>query len=203
MFKKVLALSPHTDDVEIGCGATLKRLKDSGSEIFVVNFSLAKNLTDVGDSYNEFKKSMSILNVRYDMLGYKIRSIYLYRQEILDYLYNLQIKENFDVVFCHSTFDTHQDHEVITNEAIRAFKNTTILGYEMPWNNLKFSTDFFVEIDKSELDFKKDLLNCYESQNDRPFMVKDYIYDIARTRGLQCGKKYAEAFQVIKMIYKK
>ena len=38
-FKNILALAPHTDDIEIGCGGTLNRYKDSN--IYVAAFSYA------------------------------------------------------------------------------------------------------------------------------------------------------------------
>ena len=199
MFKKILALSPHTDDIELGCGGTLKKFKEKGSDIHIVNFALAKPLKE-GDVYDEFKQSMKLIDSKYDMLGYKVRSLNLHRQEILDYLYKLQNKEKFDLVLCHSTHDIHQDHETVTKEALRAFRNTSIFGYELPWNCLKFSTDVFVGLDKKHLEFKRKLLDCYKSQLDRSFMTKEYIYDIARTRGLQCGKKYAESFENIRTI---
>ena len=44
------------------------------------------------------------------------------------------------------------------------------------------------------------MLDCYKTQGERVFMSKDYIYDIARTRGLQIGRKYAEAYEVIRAV---
>ena len=42
----------------------------------------------------------------------------------------------------------HQDHETITKEAIRAFKKTSILGYELPWNHFNFSADLYINLTK-------------------------------------------------------
>ena len=39
--------------------------------------------------------------------------------------------------------DVHQDHKVIYEEGVRAFKNTSIFLYEMPWNNLNFKNQVF------------------------------------------------------------
>ena len=44
------------------------------------------------------------------------------------------------------------------------------------------------------------MLDCYKTQGERVFMGKEYIYDIARTRGLQIGKKYAEAYEAIRVV---
>jgi len=82
----------------------------------------------------------------------------------------------------------------------KAFKKTTILGYELPWNNRTFRTDVFIKLSREDLDLKFKMLDCYKTQGERVFMGKEYIYDIARTRGLQIGKKYAEAYEAIRIV---
>jgi len=200
-FDKILALSPHTDDIEIGCGGTLHRLKSSGSEILVVNFSLSKN--DSGDEpspnvESEFKDSMQVLGAEFEMLNLPCRSLQDHRQEILDHLISLSNRYAFDAVFCHSSFDLHQDHQTVRNEAFRAFKNTTILGYELPWNCIQFRTDLFVRLSEDNLVNKLQMINCYKSQSHRPYMYKQYVYDIARTRALSINAQYAECFEIIR-----
>ena len=200
--KSVLALPPHTDDIELGCGGTLSRLSENGTNIHVVNFSLSKNHDDDDGSEvkKEFENSMKILGATYEMLNLPTRRLPSYRQEILEYLYKLNKKHDFDVVFCHSSFDQHQDHQTVQQEAFRAFKKTTILGYELPWNCMQFSTDLFVKLDKKHIQDKLTLLECYKSQEHRAFINKQYVGDIARTRGLQVDAKYAECFEVIRAV---
>ena len=119
----------------------------------------------------------------------------------IDHLWNLNQKTNFDLVFCPSSFDNHQDHEVIRNEAGRIFKHTTILGYEMPWNNRQFHTDTFVKLTKEDIDSKIEMMDCYETQQKRDmFKYKDYAIHLAKLRGLQVKSEYAEAFETIKCV---
>ena len=99
-----------------------------------------------------------------------------------------------------SSYDNHQDHQVIYQECFRAFKKTSILGYEMPWNNRTFSTDVFVKLTKENLDEKFKMLDCYKTQGERVFMNKDYIFDVARTRGLQIDVDYAECYEAIRVV---
>ena len=200
-IRRVLALSPHTDDIEIGCGATLHRLKEEGAQIFVVNFSLSKNETSATIAPNvasEFQESMKLLGADYEMLDLPCRKLPEARQEILDYLIALSKRISFDVVFCHSSFDQHQDHQAVRNEAFRAFKKTSILGYELPWNCTQFHTDLFVRVSEEDLRAKVALVECYKSQLHRPYMFKQYIYDIARTRALSVDAQYAECFEIIR-----
>ena len=198
--KKVLACSPHTDDIELGCGGTLAYLKEQGSDIFVVNFARSKNHDDdYGEQVGqEFMESMNILGADYEMLDFPTRRLPEKRQDILDYLIKLDQSHQFDMVFCHSTYDQHQDHQTVQQEVFRAFKNQTILGYELPWNCMQFSTDFFVSLKQHHINKKIEMLDCYKSQQHRPFMCKQYVGDIARTRGLQIKAQYAECFELIR-----
>ena len=47
-----------------------------------------------------------------------------------------------DLVVIPCSQDVHQDHQTIHNEAVRAFRHISIIGYELIWNNLSFHTDF-------------------------------------------------------------
>ena len=196
--KKVLALSPHTDDVELGCGGTLARLSESGASIHVLNFSRSKNHDDDDGEQvaNEFKNSMDVLDISYEMLDLPTRRLQEHRQDILDYLYKMD--DDYDLILCHSSYDQHQDHQTVQQEAFRAFKHKTILGYELPWNCMQFSTDFFIKLEQRHISKKIQMLDCYKSQAHRAFISKQYVRDIARTRGLQVQHRYAECFELIR-----
>ena len=82
---------------------------------------------------------------------------------------------------------------------LRAFKNITILGYELIWNNLTFNTTCFVELDKTHLERKSSALEEYKSQGGRDYMSKEFVFALARSRGVQIGTAYAEAFEVVRL----
>ena len=63
---------------------------------------------------------------------------------------------------------------------------------------MQFSTDFFVKVEQRHIDKKIEMLDCYKSQAHRAFISKQYVGDIARTRGLQVQHKYAECFELIR-----
>lgn len=96
--------------------------------------------------------------------------------------------------------DIHQDHSTIANEGVRAFKNTTVLGYELIWNNLSFHTTSFVKLEEKHILKKCLALNEYKSQGLRDYMSKDFIYSLAKSRGVQIGCEYAESFEVIRWV---
>jgi len=197
-MKKILAIAPHTDDIELGCGATLHKFKDL-YQIDTIGITSAQPLA-TGDPIQEFYEAMSIIKANVTFLDYTPRILNEQRQKLLDYFWNLNKKNKYDIIFCPSSYDHHQDHQIVYQEAFRAFKHSTILGYELPWNNRTFRTDVFISVDEDDLNAKIKMLDCYQTQQERAFMCKDYVYDIARTRGLQVGKKYVESFEAIRII---
>jgi hypothetical protein len=98
--------------------------------------------------------------------------------------------------------DIHQDHFTIAQDGLRAFKFSTILTYEMPWNNLTFETSSFVILEDRHLQKKVDALKEYESQSHRPYSNEEFIRALARTRGVQINANYAETFKVLRWIIK-
>ena len=197
-FNKVLALAPHTDDIEIGCGGLLSKLKDT-AHIDAIAFTEAQPLS-IGSPVEEFKESMNIVNATTKFINLKPRILNEQRQIILDMLWKLNNEVKYDLVLCPSSSDMHQDHQVIYNECFRAFKTTTIFGYELLWNTRSFKTDIFVALKEEHLNEKFNMIDCYKTQGERIFMSKDYVFDIARTRGLQVGCKYAEAYEAIRIV---
>jgi len=107
-----------------------------------------------------------------------------------------------DIVYLPSTSDTHQDHDTVSAEGFRAFKRTSIFGYELPWNNLTFTTSAFVVVEEEFIEKKIQALACYRSQADRPYANPEFVRSLARVRGIQIGVPYAEAFEAIRMIRK-
>lgn len=200
---KILVVAPHGDDGEIGCGATIARYVEKGHRVFYITFaSNDPNLL-------ELKAALKVLNVweytpETNLFYYpiKIREFGYHRQEILDFLVDRNQALKPDLVFVPSFADTHQDHKVIAVEGFRAFKNTSLLGYEVPWNNISFNTDFFVEINESHLKKKFEAMFCHESQRDRHYVSGDFVGSLARVRGIQIGVKFAESFEVMRQIQK-
>ena len=209
MFSRVLILAPHTDDGELGCGGTIARFIEEGKEVYYAAFSVAEKSVPEGFPKNileiEVKKAMKILGVSESNLliyKYEVRTFSYHRQEILEDIISLRKELQPDLVFIPSPNDLHQDHKVIAEEGIRAFKKSTILGYEMPWNNISFNTVSFIPLEEKHIKKKIDALRCYETQRYRSYLNEDFIRSLARTRGTQIEVEYAEAFEVIRWVFR-
>ena len=131
---------------------------------------------------------------------FPVRYFHEYRQDILQILIDFRNNNNIDIVFCPNSRDCHQDHNVVYNEAVRAFKAITVFGYDMPWNNINLNANFVFKITKEDLDKKIDCINIYKSQIFRNKSDPKLFYGLARVRGIQANLEYAESFEIIRMV---
>lgn len=202
----ILVLAPHTDDGELGLGGTINKFIEEGKNVVYATFSTAEQSVPEGFPKDilktEVKKATKVLGIKPENLfiyQYEVRKLNYARQEILEELIRIRKMMNFDMVFMPSLHDIHQDHTTIAHEGLRAFKNTTLLGYELIWNNLTFNTDCFVKLDKKHIETKCLALKEYKSQGFRDYLSEDFIYSLAKARGVQVGCEYAEAFEVVRL----
>ena len=205
-YENILILAPHTDDGELGAGGTIARLTDQGKNVTYVAFSTARQSVpkDFPEDIlkTEVTRATGVLGIPAGNLiihDYEVRKLNYVRQEILEDLVRLRKTSRFDLVLMPSPHDIHQDHATIAQEAIRAFKNTTLLGYELPWNNLTFDSQCFVKLEKRHIDKKIEALKAYRSQKAKDYLSEDFIHALAKTRGVQAGHALAEAFEVIRL----
>ena len=207
-IKNALVLAPHTDDGEFGCGGTISRLVSQGVTVHYIAFSWCEESVPQGFPKDilksEVKNATSVLGIKPEnlhILDYKVRYFTANRQEILEDLIVFRKKINPDLVFIPSINDVHQDHMTIATEAVRAFKNRNILSYELPWNNFKFSMDYFFKLTEDEILIKLKALSEYNSQIAiRGYASEDFIKGLAKVRGTQVGIEYSEVFEVVRLI---
>lgn len=206
-MKSALVLAPHTDDGEFGCGGTIAKLVDGGARVVYVAFSAAEQSVlphlprDI--LRTEVKVATSKLGISSDdclILNYQVRRFPEFRQDILDDMIRLNKEFEPDLVLLPSHHDTHQDHSVIAQEGFRAFKRTTMLGYEVPWNNLDFRTSCFSKLDNTHIERKMAAIECYRSQQARVYAKPQFLRSLAVTRGVQIGVEFAEAFEVVRWV---
>ncbi len=205
---RVLVISPHPDDGELGCGGTLARWIEEGKDIHYVVFSICEE--NVPEHMprdilaKECHSSMKLLGVSLEkltILDYKVRKFPAFRQEILDSLTKLKEQIKPEIVLVPSSSDTHQDHSTIYCETLRAFKKeASIWGYEHPWNNLTFTFDIFIRLEDKHIDKKIAALRCYKSQVNRSYFDERYTRAQVASRGVQVDCRNAEVFESIRLI---
>lgn len=205
--KKIFILAPHTDDGELGCGGTIARLVEEGAEVFYIAFSTADKSVPAEFPPNqleiEVRAATEILGIASDHLfiyNYEVRKLNYVRQEILESLMTLRKELDPDIIFIPSVRDIHQDHSTVAQEAIRAFKTKTIYGYELIWNNIDFKTNAFIVLQEKHVNKKIEALKAYQTQSGKDYLNPDFIRSLAVVRGTQIGKKFAEAFELVRTV---
>ena len=206
-WERVLVLAPHTDDGEFGCGGTMARLVEAGADVRYVAFSIATRSLPEGfppDALaREVREATAELGIPADCLtvhDFDVRTFPQHRQDILELLVELWEEWRPEVVFQPSVHDVHQDHQVVAAEGLRAFKRTTILGYEIPWNNFDFSYQAYFALELDHVDRKISALSKYASQQHRRYSDPEYIRNVARTHGINVNREYAEVFEIYRVV---
>lgn len=192
---KILIISPHTDDAELGMGATIARLCEPqyGNDVRHIAFCPC----DDSRLIYEFLASNKVLNCPAELLfDFPRRRFPEFRQQILDRLIEYRDKFSPDVVFIPER-DKHQDHQVVHDEALRAFK-CGIWAYFLPWNMDKFEVNSFKEADYGHLEAKELSLSMYSTQSGRQYFSTDAIISSLFFWGMVAGVKYAEPFRQIR-----
>lgn len=194
-YKRVLVASGHTDDGGYGAGATIARLAEEGSEIQYIAFSAPEQI-----SKEECMASTKSLGVsKTTVLNLPRWLLPEHRQKILQTFVDIDAEFNPDLVLVPSTRDVHQDHEVISREASRGiFRDSTILGYEIPHNIRDWN--YVSQVTADHVKRKIFCLSKYQSQMNRFYFDPDFIRSWARFRGGVVNVGYGEAFEVIKIL---
>jgi len=205
--KKILILAPHTDDGELGCGGSIARFIEEKREVYYAAFSTAEESVEPDMPKDileiEVKKATAKLGINKNNLFIfrnEVRKLNYIRQEILEELINLKREIDPDIIFMPSINDIHQDHSTVSREGLRAFKDRTILGYELIWNNITFNTTAFITLELKHVQAKANALQEYKSQSKRAYMSKEFIFSLAKSRGVQIDQEYAECFEVIRWV---
>ncbi len=199
-----LLLSAHTDDCELGMGGTIARLVEAGYTIRWLTFCNAWQSLPDGFDKNTLVQEQTAAAASFGLPDgtvtvhdIPVRRFPDYRQDILEALVSEARNVRPDIVFCPSLQDRHQDHQVLAQEAQRAFKNANLLGYLLPWNIRCETRNAQIEIAQRHLEKKLSALRCYQSQANRSYFETEAVEILLRAGGLASGVAMAELFEVI------
>ena len=186
-------LSPHHDDAELGCGGTIAKLLDAGTKVKVLVFT-----KDDKRREEQTEAARILKGTQCYLFQFPIRGLDTKRQAVLNKLLEMREQYKPDLILQPALMDIHQDHQVVSQEGLRAFKNTTILGYETLWNNFHFDAQHFVKLDESHLDRKVAAIKSFKSQSHKAYADEEFTRGLAKVRGVQGGCGIAEVFSVIR-----
>lgn len=202
--RRALFLGAHPDDIELGCGAFLHNIVKT-TDVLCVTLSDNQQNPDLKNVKDEHFESMAVLGVPKEkiILGpFTTRVFPNARQEILEYF--LQLRHDFkpDLIFTHSRQDVHQDHNTMTDEAVRAFRGITVLGFDVVRSSYGFFPHFLVEVSEEDVNRKIEALSRYGTYRDRYYFTSELTRSIMVRHGALAERPFAEGFDILRIVGK-
>ena len=200
----VLCVGAHSDDIEIGCGATLLQLSRCVPKpkfCWVV-------LSAKGARKVEALRGAKLFTTgcESEILLNQFRDGYFPYQgsKVKDFFEGLKPRVNPDIIFTHWHEDAHQDHRLVSELTWNTFRNHLILEYEIP----KFDGDIgrpnvFMELEDWALQKKVgNLSTIFRSQRTKQWFSNETFLGLMRLRGMESNAPsgYAEAFYARKLL---
>jgi len=202
--KKVLFLGAHPDDIELGCGALLHHIARQ-TDVLCVTLSDNQKNPDLQNVKDEHYAAMSVLGVPKEkiILGpFTTRVFPDSRQDILEYFLKLRKDFRPDLILVHSKQDVHQDHLTMSDEALRAFRGITVLGFDVVRSSYGFFPHFLVEVSEEDVNKKIEALSCYETYRDRYYFNSELTRSIMVRHGALAECPFAEGFDILRIVGK-
>lgn len=204
-----LLLSPHPDDVELGCIASVMQMAKKGDTVVYAALSDCTNIPrnaniivenaevcDILDNYFG-KKEVQFHHFLFDYPNQRLREEHM---KIRRELERLRGKFKPDVIFTTSPKDYHQDHSYIGEEALRVFRKSTVLFYEIPRGTFDFIPKYYVILDKKVVGLSIKILQTYKSQERKHYMRDDLMMGTYQHHGRMVNTDYAQAFEIAKVV---
>jgi LmbE family N-acetylglucosaminyl deacetylase len=200
-MKRILAIGPHPDDIELGCFGTMARYTKEGNEVNFLVLSKGEGGTEDGNRMDEAKESASLINAKLFVEDLPDRFISQGPATItVIEKYVEQIKP--DMVFIPTTTDTHQDHRATFNASMVACRTVKeIYAYETPSTSRNFMPNFFVDVTEF-IDLKLKAVKIHSSQGGKGYMADRAVKGLAEYRAFDIllNDRYVEGFDIIKMV---
>jgi LmbE family N-acetylglucosaminyl deacetylase len=200
--RNLMFLGAHPDDIELGCGALLSSLDDKAGIVCVTLSDNRKNPA-LQNLVPEHFRSMALLGIQPPQIvmgPFETRNFPRDRQEILEFLFELSRSYQPEVVFVHTSSDIHQDHSVATVEALRAFRGTTVLGYDVLRSSYGFFPNFLVEVGEKDVELKVRCLREYTTYCDKYYFSPEVIRSTLVRHGALAERPFAEGFDILRVV---
>jgi LmbE family N-acetylglucosaminyl deacetylase len=200
--KKICFIGAHPDDIELGCGAFISNIRGK-TDILCVTLSDNQKNPSLTHLVEEHFRSMNILGVTREHIklgSFVTRRFPELRQEILEYLYQLNHEYQPDIVITHTRSDIHQDHQQTTEEVLRAFRGTTVLGFDALRSSYGFFPHFLVEVHPDDVENKILALAEYSTYHDRYYFDSSVLRATLIRHGALAERPYAEGFDILRIV---
>lgn len=202
--QNILFLGAHPDDIELGCGALLHHIANQ-TDVLCVTLSDNQKNPDLKNVVDEHFQSMRVLGVPKEKIQigpFATRVFPDARQEILEYFLKLRKDFKPDLIFVHSKQDIHQDHNVMTEEALRAYRGITVLGFDVVRSSYGFFPHFIVGVTETDVNKKVEALSQYATYREKYYFNSELTRSIMVRHGALAELPFAEGFDILRIVGK-
>ena len=207
----ILAIGAHWDDIELGCGLTLKALKDKGHNIFSSVICSSQYGVNENEGMKESEalecglRSFELIGSTYIPTDKESNSNLTYNKKTMQILEEIVNLKKIDTVFTHWFGDLNTDHKAtwdISRTAFRNVKNFFMYQSNSYGDNVNnFKPNFYFSFNKEEYKFKEQLLSQYVTEwNRRKSRWTREIFEREKYWGYISNNDYAEGFQIGKLV---
>ncbi len=204
---KILAIGAHADDVELGCGGSLKKWASQGEDIHMLVVSdssysnpSGKNIRNSKDARKEAELSADLLNAHLYMGQFPCLNLQA-GDEINSFIRGYIDEISPDLILTHWTGDAHQDHRVVAHSSIHASRHIPrVASYLSNWYTSEkvFEAKLFNDISEC-IEEKINLIQCFKDEFERTNGAWElFVKNQAAVWGQVNGCEYAEGFEVIR-----
>jgi LmbE family N-acetylglucosaminyl deacetylase len=200
--KRILFVGAHPDDIELGCGAFLHQVQPH-NDVLCLTLSDNQKNPNLSGIVSEHFASFAVLGVPESKIileKFETRKFPEQRQDILEYLLKIRKDYSPDLVLVHTRSDIHQDHNVVTEESLRAYRGTTVLGFDVVRSSYGFFPHFLVGVSEEDVDMKVKALSEYKTYHDKYYFNADLLRATMIRHGALAEKKFAEGFDILRIV---
>lgn len=201
---KVLCLGAHSDDIEIGASGTILGWIAAGVRLDVHWCVLSAGGERRAEAMAGAGAVLEGAAAKHVACG-EFRDGYFPYQgaEIKSWIEDLKGRVKPDVVFTHRRDDAHQDHREVSKLTWNAFRDQTVLEYEIPkWDGDLGQPNLYVAMTEAVMRRKIEVLKtCFATQRGKDWFDAETFLGLARLRGMECRapERFAEAFVARKL----
>jgi LmbE family N-acetylglucosaminyl deacetylase len=202
-LKRILCIGAHSDDIEIGAGATVLRIVRENPGVEVTWCVLSGNEVRHEEARRGADRILGPdVSRRILLQNFADSRFPAHREQIKEFFEQNLKSTDPGLILTHARGDAHQDHRMVNELTWNTFRSHQIWEYEIPkWDGDLMQPNLFVPLDPEDVAVKIAVLrDVFSSQRNKHWFDEETFRGLMRIRGLESNTRYAEAFFARKFV---